>query len=168
MREIKFRAWHKPTKLMLPWDWVRERLRGTSIAIHKRLNYYQGECATPPPQEVVTTYRVDNALQVFESEDFELMQYTGLKDKNGVEIYEGDILKCTHSFFQHPPGERIGEVMFLSSGWSAKFSIVCRIAPEGDNMGMGDGETGYPFEVSEVIGNIWENPELLEYCKEER
>jgi len=71
-----------------------------------------------------------------------LMQYTGLKDKNGVEIYEGDIFRAPHDF---GPG-----------GFSVRTSSV----PTEHNF---DIQWQY-WKVNEleIIGNIYENPELLE------
>ena len=79
-------------------------------------------------------------------EDYELMQYTGLHDKNGKEIYEGDIVKCL------PGVEFFREVVFSDGG----YHLI-----NGDNM-------AFPIEVvftshpdTAVVGNIHENPELL-------
>ena len=74
------------------------------------------------------------------------MQFTGLKDKNGKEIYEGDIVKgiALGSF-----GERIVEVEFKDGGFYP-FTQGC-----GKDLYL------IHFENSEVIGNIYENPELL-------
>ncbi|MDT2640655.1 YopX family protein [Enterococcus dongliensis] len=80
-----------------------------------------------------------------------LMQSTGLKDKNGVEIYERDIVK-------NNKGE-IGRVVYLKQ--EAGFVVVL---PKSDYR-LGHRNTGEPYDVAsghEVIGNIYQNPELLE------
>ncbi len=67
-------------------------------------------------------------------EEFAFMQYTGLKDKNGKEIYEGDIV-------EHLIGGTL-EVKWLNHGWTPFMSW-------------------HDVEHYEIIGNIYENPELL-------
>lgn len=79
--------------------------------------------------------------------DHEIMQYTGLKDMNGVEIYEGDIVK---HYYIYPDGKK------------------CSVYPiEWGKIGYSDKGIGWildPEDVEriEVIGNIYENPELLQ------
>jgi uncharacterized phage protein (TIGR01671 family) len=68
-------------------------------------------------------------------EDVEFMQSTGLKDKNGVKIYEGDVINCRNSFRNPMTGSG-------SLSINRDFKII--------------------FENGEVIGNVYENPELLE------
>ena len=74
-----------------------------------------------------------------------LMQYTGLKDKNGKEIYEGDILKGDWSIVDDI---EVGEVEFYGG--------VFRFKPAGQPLSY-----GYYLKECEIIGNIYENKELL-------
>jgi hypothetical protein len=72
-------------------------------------------------------------------------QYTGLTDKNGTKIFEGDIVKVTLV-----DGEEIGLIGWSDIGSSFKFA-----SPDG---------TAYGIDVTdifEIIGNIYDNPELL-------
>ncbi|XRD24074.1 YopX family protein [Lysinibacillus fusiformis] len=71
--------------------------------------------------------------------DYEWMQYTGLKDKNGKEIYEGDILNCR-------------TLIIKTMKWSELQEVIEDII-----------QVYYfiNYDELEVIGNIYENPELL-------
>lgn len=88
-------------------------------------------------------------------------QFTGLTDKNGVRIFEGDIVKCTDTIndfefnsvveFGNPNGEyNWGYQLKFISGEESNFDILCWVDME---------ETGAYIEV---IGNIHDSPELLE------
>lgn len=83
-------------------------------------------------------------------DDIELMQYTGLKDKNGVEIFEGDIVladgvKKIVTFGEQEHEEDFGDLIYYIG-----FNVYTK-------MGY---SSVIPVEY-EVIGNIYENPELL-------
>ena len=84
-------------------------------------------------------------------EDIELLQYTGANDKRGVEIYEGDIVKFVSRL---DDSKRMGTVRYWAG--DAAFLIEC------------EREIFFLFHDAlnrEVIGNIYENPEILKDIK---
>lgn len=89
--------------------------------------------------------------------DGELMQYTGLKDKNGKEIYEGDIVKID---------DDVAKVFKIKSIGKVKYFEGLFLVQNGDIIGL----LSSLFALSNinyrlrgrVIGNIYDNPELLE------
>lgn len=89
----------------------------------------------------------------------EVMQFTGLKDKKGKEIYEGDILEI---MFSKRIGKEIDVVIWGSYNDEEYVSnIECWMAgdyPVSDSGGL----WGCSKHTKEIIGNIHENPELLE------
>jgi len=128
MREIKFRVWHKEKK---------EMLKPTFIAVNNLDNvlYYDT--------------LADEWFRIKNPENLALMQYTGLRDMNGKEIYEGDILEDAKGQY--------GKVFYKTS--TASFAVNWRMR---DGSYMTD-ECFYGV----VVGNIFENPELLkEYSNE--
>ena len=81
-------------------------------------------------------------------------QYTGLTDKNGKKIFEGDIIKVTDDEGNIDwPDTGIGRVEFYEGMWYV----------DGGTMGTNNGlhDLDYDDYVLEVIGNIFDNPELL-------
>ncbi len=119
MREIKFRAWDKNRRTMV---------NGGSFF------------------DVSQTQGVDRwvfGMDVFNHPDnVELMQYTGLKDKNGKDIYEGDIVRWWDS--------SISKIFYNQN--TASFNPITEIGNIVDMI----------TERFEVIGNIYQNPELLD------
>ncbi|EGI5108791.1 hypothetical protein FQY77_05840 [Listeria monocytogenes] len=78
-------------------------------------------------------------------------QYTGLKDKNGKKIFEGDIVNC--KFFDRMVGDIAGVINFIDCVWAVSDFKNKRLYQliDVDNI--------------EIIGNIHENPELLEVAE---
>jgi hypothetical protein len=120
VREIKFRAW------------LRGKMTHGCVQWHPAKN---GEWLVPLEDGNLVT------------KDATPMQYTGLKDKNGKEIYDGDIVKVSGF-------SELMEVYFKDGyfGWGKEHRGMYSFDPFGT-------------EDLEVIGNIWENPELLEGVK---
>lgn len=126
MKEIKFRAWDKVNRR---WVEAGENLLGTLI------------------------YWKNNSIIATRNENFELIQYTGLLDKNGKEIYEGDIVEYG--------GTDRG---WVSSLYSGKFEVRANLISGIELVGFFDQQYTKLddfFNQFEVIGNIYENPELL-------
>lgn len=120
MREIKFRAWNELRKKMFKPFSLYEYVNGNLD--------YDKEVETSPVFPVGTVF----------------LQFTGLKDKNGKEIYEGDIL-------ERKTIEERCKVIYLD-GCFALYPIP----------NNGDIYHCWMISDEEVIGNIYENPELLE------
>ncbi len=134
MREIKFRAWDKNDKRIF--------INPQMIDFYNKIiGYMQYQTEYMPD----TSYSIPVGFEEFEYS--ELMEWTGLCDKNGEDIYEGDIL--FESF-----GEKYYKVIFENGSFRAEFN--------------GDFEE-YSFDLidvvaqgCEIVGNIYENPELME------
>jgi uncharacterized phage protein (TIGR01671 family) len=126
MREIKFRAWHELNKTMVyfnPKRLTEDHFQATYLV--KLMNGDFGDV---------------------------LMQYTGLKDKNGKEIYEGDIISFNILTFEVEKHlGAFGYWVYKGANY-AYFVPFCGVLK---NNSM----------VFEIIGNIHENPELLELIK---
>lgn len=90
-------------------------------------------------------------------EQVELMQYTGLKDKNGVEIYEGDIVNIEDC--------EAAKYKIEWVGFRCSFECVT-INPDDDMWTHGAFDDDIDSESCTVIGNIYENPELLKESNE--
>lgn len=85
---------------------------------------------------------------IFHFGDKPLMQYTGRKDKNGQQIYEGDVVKCRG--YNRREGEWVKTYVVVFDEESSAFSLQDKA-----------GGIFMIFRKIEVIGNVFENPELI-------
>ncbi|MFD1431202.1 YopX family protein [Lacticaseibacillus yichunensis] len=145
MREIKFRAWmpynEDPNDMRMEYYPQLFAEDGNGIfninsAFAHQIDYFADNGTYP---EAVIKF----------------MQYTGLHDENGREIYEGDIVKLHQVVLS--PDDTIGWVEYTAQyGYSIRFGKRrCRQSDWATDEGAN----------YEVIGNIFENPELLEESK---
>lgn len=123
---LRFRAWNKATKEMYEVDDIMSIDFGKSEISVKTLFFEQ------------TNY--------YKFDDIVLMQSTGFRDKNGKEIFEGDIIDSTDGFmtgvveFREDLGMFVSELVEYNN-----FERLCNVASS-----------------RKIIGNIWEHPELAE------
>ena len=137
MREIKFRAWDKEQKHK---GMVNFELEG---ADYYGLHFH--ECDGEGHYSISFDNSEDDT-QYFEQTRFVLMQYTGLKDKNGKEIYEGDIVELIPILNGVEGSKRRGTITYENQ--------ICGFM-------VGKGFFMNEIDKIEVIGNIYENKEQL-------
>ena len=154
MREIKFRAFLKKNKIVEK-KYVKKDVL-TLIEVEKGL---YDVVALDFQDKEAKLYDWDKQVEFKVSFiEIELMQYTDLKDKNGMEIYEGDILELRVNLFDK---ERdLFQVVFKDGGFRDEWNnyIGQYLPPDIRNRQGGRVRLN---EACEVIGNIYENPELL-------
>lgn len=125
MRKIKFRAWLPDAK------------------IDAGMFYQEDQYLSSFLRRIYDRYIVTHPSYLIFDVEERLMQYTGLKDKNGKEIYEGDIVKGAWG---------VSQIIFFHGAWCY----------------FGGGTTSRIYtsiKTAEVIGNIYENKDLLEDSK---
>lgn len=136
MREIKFRAWDKKNKVM-----------------HDRV---QAGCNQQNISFVCHSVWDKDLKEWVHFDDYcgEIMQYTGLKDKNGKEIFEGDIIKLSYlSSLDNNEKVSLYKVEEMQNGYYAIKEVT--------DKQRGDSGLFLHFKRCEVVGNIYDNPELL-------
>ncbi|MDC4245698.1 YopX family protein [Clostridium perfringens] len=152
-REIKFRVWEPLNKNMHSLNFALYENKGHVNHWVLPLNH---QCCS------------DKNYTIMNLNNVEIMQYTGLKDKNGKEIFEGDILERKFKGLGYELGDRTlvswGEYRYVHI-WKMEFE---RELKNNKDLGrwfksrkIAELDLDAHIEDFEVIGNIYENPELL-------
>jgi len=138
---FRFRAWDKEEKDM----------------IYQVEKLYDGNLSAYPAQSFGELFELkmqDDNFEDTEELRYIVMQCTGLKDKNGKLIFEGDIFEKKDSF-----GMDLVIVEWASDMWHLRSTLFPSLSP-------GNYRLEYYAEKLKIIGNKYENPELLEESNE--
>ena len=167
-RQIKFRAWDEVTKAMY-------QVRDIDFLADMKINSIRLVVCIQTSED-----DIEFDFPIRRNGEYELMQFTGLQDKNGVDIYEGDILKI--QYFKVALGQNLGvtEVEAELKGVIEIYPLALvlkNITGEkwceytGYDQGEGECKIFHLHDVYEdssdaeyqieIIGNIHQNPELL-------
>lgn len=140
-REIKFRAWNEKHKEMVYWD-----------------GFF----------EIDDDYCCAGDHPIYNLSEVPVMQYTGLKDKNGKEIYEGDIILVPDEWTEpilddgsgpREPCNHLAPVIFRDGSYGVDIKNRADIYKKGFvSFEYMDREIGDVASDMKVIGNIYENP----------
>ena len=162
-REIKFRAWHKDLKVMLEEITIYPNMIGIDYdnfeeALPEKYELFEDEIyfndlENNEHRKICSILLGDGWIWI-ENEDVEVMQFTGLLNSTGKEIYEDDICKVEEGYFgDFKESEFIGKVefedgcYFINDLKTNQYQSLDYAAIKNRNI--------------EVLGNIYENPELL-------
>jgi uncharacterized phage protein (TIGR01671 family) len=139
MREIEFRAWDKDRE-----EWCKGYSSSPGMYLNGHDEVFELEAAT--------SFVYGNGKR-----NIEIMQFTGLQDKNGKKVYEGDILKVKFEGINPYRHEyEVMKVVWLQGIALGRFVVIDK---------NGESWSGLSNTEIEVIGNIYENPSLMEAVK---
>jgi uncharacterized phage protein (TIGR01671 family) len=152
MREIKFRAWDKDCKKMIT-NFLLPKSK--SFGMYRMAISFTGEVFAFTDWDMAEYGEDEMYNSAKYPSRFKIMQYTGLKDKNGKEIYEGDIIR--RRWLKGEEVRYVEEVIIFDIG-----AFWCNLKGGCCGELLGSHLTRVIPSQIEVIGNIYENPELLE------
>jgi uncharacterized phage protein (TIGR01671 family) len=150
--ELKFRAWDKKESKWL-FGYEYPNLGGFSLIGETVL---MGEFSSLPLEKLIN--------------DVVIMQYTGLKDKDGKEIYEGDILSASRTVTGVPlPNGKIAEIFGNVSTETRTWDevLIAEIKVNNNSISFELPEEGGTYQERGIklkwiiIGNVYENPDLI-------
>ena len=154
-REIKFRVWDRALNKMI----TKENVKGLLDTVNTGdldTDYTYSRDEWYPAYDILTIFDYfedieDRYIEDTSTKRFELMQYTELHDKNGKKIYEGDVVYCQTKF-----GKAKAIIKFIDGKFVAYWNSALTHPENGHHIAC--------YEINkrfEVIGNVFENPELL-------
>lgn len=137
---------HRPFKFRI-WDNYNQRFETCVYATAKDCYLFIGRLG------YVTAFNCYGDEMDFEADRFIIQQFTGLTDKTGREIYEGDICRYKWDRHDHDIEESTGEVFFEDGiFFFGRKDLFCT------------SDSNFRVDSLEVIGNVFETPELLQPC----
>jgi len=149
-REIKFRGWHTQQKVMFSAEEMAK-----------------DQLTLLPTGEFINVSNISTKLStIYPKDKFIPLQFTGLHDKNGKRIYEGDI--CRIDMRDAFPSCETDYITRVIEFWNGQFVFHARrYEVDYINFGLWVRSNNYETTLKqvEVVGNIYQNPELLEAVK---